>query len=241
MSFEIPTKLLGGAAIPIAADVILVLFVLYRINAGARRGAVREVSSLASLVISAFGAKLAADSFAPVVAEKYLEERVAAALESARAGIGEGDFFASLPDMLQNAKLPSVIKEDIAKKAAGAMDGGMNALNAAANAAAERLAHALLLALAFVLLYLACSIAFRYILDPLIRSLPIIKGCNALLGALLGGCRGLLLTILAVTLVRFLAPELFAPDGALCAQALEKGYVLKHYFRCLPWLTSGGI
>ena len=191
----------------IAADVVLLIIILWKVVSGVRSGAVRMLGGLVSLGCGIVGGRLLSSIFAETVAERLLFPSIHDILNRAMDNLGVADLLENLSGILENANLPDFLKSDVLEQAAERLrEAGSTAVTNAAEVIAQRLAGLILFLLGLVLVTLLVRVFFNGVLDPVISNLPILGGTNRLLGGLLGAAQGILLAGLLLFLVYRLLP-----------------------------------
>ena len=220
----------------IAADVVLLIIILWKVVSGVRSGAVRMLGGLVSLGCGIVGGRLLSSIFAETVAERLLFPSIHDILNRAMDNLGVADLLENLSGILENANLPDFLKSDVLEQAAERLrEAGSTAVTNAAEVIAQRLAGLILFLLGLVLVTLLVRVFFNGVLDPVISNLPILGGTNRLLGGLLGAAQGILLAGLLLFLVYRLLPSLSEnADQILGEDSIEASFIVKQYFRALP-------
>lgn len=218
-----------------AVDLVLALLILWKLLQGRSQGVVQKLGGLAALLCALWSGRFAMTTFSAQVSERWLLPLITRLLEKAKDSLGLADLLENLAGILSGSGLPAFLKTDVVDAAAQKLEeAGASAVQSAAGVVAERLAAWLLFLVAAAVVFGLVRLIFNGILDPVIRRIPIVRGVNSLLGAVLGAAVGVILAGLLLALVYKLAPGLSAPGGILAPESVEKTWVTKLYFQLLP-------
>ncbi|MBO5860018.1 MAG: CvpA family protein [Clostridia bacterium] len=204
--------------LPLVFDGILILIFAACIIEGRRRGFVRTVLSLVSVIISlfvaqSFSAPVAAwanEEFAGEAVSGYVENYIENAFENEGTQLDSSDVLGgSVPEEV------TAMLEKYGVSVSEIADGASQGIEELSNAIAQRILDAVLFPvleiIAFLVIYIVCSFVLS-LLNGFICSafnLPVIKQMNKLLGGILGAVKGVgvasVLSVFAVTFSKIAA------------------------------------
>ncbi len=222
----------------LAADVFLLLIILWKLISGIHNGAVRMLGGLFSLGCGIVAGRILRSAFSEVVADHWLLPAIRRVLVRAMDRLGVADLLENLANILEKAELPDFLKTNVLEQAAERLRAmGDTAVANAAEVIAQRLAGLILFLLGLVLVTTLVHLFFNAVADPLIQKIPVIGGANRLLGGLLGAAQGILLAGLILVLAYRLIPALSSePDQMFGENSIQASFVMKQYFLALPGL-----
>ena len=187
--------------------VILVGFTIY----GAKRGLIRALAGLLSVIVALVGAGIISATFAPPAAKlvaplivKHVEERVEDAM-AVKSGSGvqmpEAEDPSAVSELLEILGLDDDGRGALAEKVQEKVhDAGVSIAAAVAESLAQSFIYGVLYILSFVALLLMMKVLMGAM--GLVVKLPLLRGLNALGGGAVGLVEGALLLFLAVWVLR---------------------------------------
>ena len=101
-----------------AADIVLLLIILWKVVSGVRSGAVRMLGGIVSLGCGIFGGSILRSMFAEAVAWRWLLPSIRGILDRAKDSLGLSDVLENLTGILENANLPGFLKTNVMEQAA---------------------------------------------------------------------------------------------------------------------------
>lgn len=196
----------------VVLDLILFLVVLLFAVIGVRRGLVLTLCGLLSIVVALFGARIAADSFSPVVAEAItprLTTTVEAKLESSindsvqDAGDTAMDGLGGILSIFGNMEPDSKIMDQIQQAVQSGLTPGVQAAAVSvAHDLAQPIAWWSVYAVAFFLVMLVWNLVTQAL--NLVAKLPVLNLMNRVLGGGIGLVKGVVVVgILCYLILRF--------------------------------------
>lgn len=223
-------------------DAVIVAVLLFFILRGRSKGLILTLCGLAAFFVALFGARFAADTFTPQVADA-LQPRFSSVIEEQ---LGHGlqeklDEFLAAGEQSENAlakaltslgfydTIAEAVRDAFSSQAAQTTADTALAL---ARSAAEVVAGVLVFVVAFLLIAVAWFLLSRVL--NLAARLPIIKGLNRTLGGLFGLVQGMLLLFLIVWVLRLMG-------GIIPRDIVNETTLLKFFFDSNPITLITGI
>ena len=217
----------------ILLDLIVIVIVAIVTMATIKKGFVRSVLGLASLVItilliSTFG-KLIANTVYNVCIEKGVVSAVESTLggDSATREATVEDIFEALPPYIANSAAKSGINTETIT---AALDTGAPAHSIAVTVneqVVEPLVLPMLLVLIDIILFSLLMIIFRFItklICPLFKA-PILNQANKFLGAVLGIIKGVVIAALVCSLINFIIEYYSIDNVVFSKESIENSYI----------------
>ena len=226
-------------------DVAVILIVLLAVFIGYRRGFVKSVIKLVGCVLAVIIAGLLSpmvaggiyDTFASdKLQETIAAEMTAADAQSALAGIrGVLD---DLPKPVVNALESCGLgtPEEMLDNIKGSLDGGVDAVaEAVAVKVIRPVAVALLSALCFFILFILLIILVAVLANLInkVFKLPLLKQMNGALGAVMGALEGVVIVLVAVTVVQLMAAS-SRQDSWISPQDIQDSFIVSRVAKVNP-------
>lgn len=208
---------------------ILVILVLFTII-GVRKGLIRSVINLLGTVFSAYFSGIAAKACAQWIYTSMIKQSIISSVsDSLTASAGEGalstvnDIIESLPDFIK-AIVPNA---EASTQLQDALNSGINSIASAVEQLVSPVVTAILSIALTVVLFVLFMVLVRFISRAVTRvcRIPVLFGVNRTLGGILGLLKGVVLIMLAVSLLRLLSDF-----GASNQQTIDNTYLFKLFY-----------
>lgn len=234
-------------------DLAIVAIALISIIAAAKRGFVRSVGRIASIIVSYMVAHHYSENLAHFFYDRFVlswfsgsvSDTVDNLLTKSENGFDLAKLFEDLPEAFVSLLERFGIDLDaLAQKYAGIVDGSSEEVGEMTNAIASPMAMATASVLAFLAIFigtlLVCFLLIRLV--DLICQLPVLKTANRLLGALVGCLSGLLyIWIFAAVALLIIWTVTATTDSLIFQNTVENSFILKHFVDFNPIAAFFGL
>ncbi len=204
--------------------VILIVFIIR----GARRGALKALSHVVSLICALAGGTWVARHYASPVGQNFFFDRIEEKLLAAQETLGLTELNEHLAELLNGVKLPSFLitssADEIIQKFGDAQS---NLISSTASLLAQKVAFIVLFILAFLIILVVVRLLFK-LLNAL-AGLPVLKAINRLAGAILNAAAAVVVVTVLLWLLCTFVPSITA-DGRLLSDASVGQTVLTQWF-----------
>lgn len=191
-----------GNPTALIADLVICVVLALGIIFGAKRGFIRSVAGIVVLVLSIFGATVAANVLTEPVTqfvEPIVQQRMAEKLTQTPTSMSSSQAAAS--EMLQNLHFDTDLIADLAEKAAEKVqETGATLLAAVMDSVVATVVHAVIFLVVFIILMIVLSLIVKAL--DLTAKLPVVRTANGLGGAVVGLIKALLLVVLGIWVLR---------------------------------------
>lgn len=202
-------------------DILALLIMLLSVYIGFKKGFLKTITGLASLVLSL----ILAITFYPLVSDFIMKTPVYNTVYESTTSVLAGEN-AENEEVTENETGKLNLPKDLTRKIEKSVD---DAKGEVTSTVAETTAGIAVKIVSILLIFILARIAIAIIslLAQLIRKLPIIGGFDSLLGAVFGIIRGLLIVYVLLMCVTFIAS--MSPDNAIVKGVKESEVVKLMY------------
>lgn len=195
------------------ADIILIAITVLFAAVGWRKGLMKSIVGIVSLVLSFILAIMLSPAVADFLILIGTKERIYEKILMTIGGSGEAEWISTLPEFMRSAV------------EAGQNDAATRAASTISDMTVNIIAFVLVLIVARILIWIAAKI-----LD-LISKLPVLNFFNRTLGMILGAAEGILIVFIILAIISAVMPMRENPD---VAQTIENSQIVKYMYECNP-------
>lgn len=209
-------------------DALIITVVIFLIFRGSKRGLILSLCAFLALLIAFFGARYAADRFAPPLGAflgDHIERSLVSQLSELELPAGEelAGILQALPEIVKKYLMPQETANHIAVTVSSLLEGLKEdlvriAAREAAALIAEAAAEFIVFTVSFAVLLVGCHLLAR-LLDAVFH-LPLLRDVNGLFGAIFGAAQ-------AATLALLFAWFVGKTELLISPQLVQKTYLLK--------------
>ncbi len=213
--------------IPIIADIITVAIIIISMIIGRKRGFIKTVSGILTVIIAFSLASFAAKETAPVISEKYISPYLSSAIVDEVKQTPENTLdLDELSNLFSNIGIPEgIISSAVADVSKTLTQNIAEPLTTMTNNISARLTFGALFIIYFLILLLAVSLLFKLL--NLISKLPVLNFTNRLLGLIFGLISGYLIIMVASFILNKTGTLL--TDGVISESIILK-HIIKYSF-----------